>query len=73
MTTSWRSPGSNPWAVADVEARYGPQVALVIVDLQNDFADAAGSLSVRGGAEIVPLVNAEVERALAAGAATASG
>jgi nicotinamidase/pyrazinamidase len=46
-------------------------VALVIVDLQNDFADPSGSLSVRGGAAIVPLVNVEIERALAAGAAVA--
>ena len=69
MTGSWRSPQPGPWPVDDAEARYGPLVALVVVDLQNDFADPAGSLSVRGGAEIVPLVNAEVERALAAGAA----
>jgi nicotinamidase/pyrazinamidase len=62
---------SSPWAVADDEARYGPQTALVVVDLQNDFADPAGSLSVRGGADIVPLVNSEIERALAAGAAVA--
>jgi nicotinamidase/pyrazinamidase len=46
-------------------------VALVVVDLQNDFADPSGSLSVRGGSEIVPLVNAEIERALKAGATVA--
>jgi nicotinamidase/pyrazinamidase len=46
-------------------------VALVIVDLQNDFADPAGSLSVGGGADIVPLVNVEIERAMAAGAVVA--
>jgi nicotinamidase/pyrazinamidase len=46
-------------------------VALIVVDLQNDFADPSGSLSVRGGSEIVPLVNAEIERALEAGAAVA--
>jgi nicotinamidase/pyrazinamidase len=46
-------------------------VALVVVDLQNDFADPAGSLSVRGGADIVPIVNAEIELALAAGAVVA--
>lgn len=71
MAGSWRSPQPDSWAVDDAEARYGPQVALVVVDMQNDFADPAGSLSVRGGAEIVRLVNAEVERALAAGAAVA--
>jgi nicotinamidase/pyrazinamidase len=37
--------------------------------MQNDFADSRGSLSVRGGAEIVPLVNREIELALAGGAA----
>jgi nicotinamidase/pyrazinamidase len=71
MTTSWKSPRDGVWAVAEAGTRYGPQVALVVVDLQNDFADPAGSLSVRGGAGIVPLVNAEIERALAAGAAVA--
>jgi nicotinamidase/pyrazinamidase len=53
----------------DSEGRYGPAVALVVVDIQNDFADPAGSLSVKGGAEIVPFVNSEIKRALAAGAA----
>ena len=37
--------------------------ALVVVDVQNDFADAAGSLAVSGGADVVPVINA-----LAAGA-----
>jgi nicotinamidase/pyrazinamidase len=71
MTPSWKSPREGAWAVAEAETRYGPQVALVIVDLQNDFADPSGSLSVRGGAAIVPLVNVEIERALAAGSAVA--
>jgi nicotinamidase/pyrazinamidase len=71
MTPSWKSPRDGAWAVADAETRYGPQVALVVVDLQNDFADPSGSLSVRGGADIVPFVNGEIERALAAGAAVA--
>jgi nicotinamidase/pyrazinamidase len=44
-------------------------VALVVVDLQNDFADPAGSLSVHGGSQVIPLVNGEIERALEAGAA----
>jgi nicotinamidase/pyrazinamidase len=69
MTGSSRSPQGGPWAVDDPDARYDPQVALVVVDVQNDFADASGSLSVRGGSEVVPLVNAEIERALEAGAA----
>jgi nicotinamidase/pyrazinamidase len=40
----------------------------VVVDLQNDFADPAGSLSVSGGDAIVPVVNAEIEAARVAGA-----
>lgn len=56
------------WAVEMASSRYGPQVALAVVDVQNDFADPAGSLSVRGGAEIIPLANAEIDRALADGA-----
>jgi nicotinamidase/pyrazinamidase len=69
MTGSWRSPQDTPWLVNDSAARYDPLVALVVVDMQNDFADSRGSLSVRGGSEIVPLVNKEIELALAAGAA----
>jgi nicotinamidase/pyrazinamidase len=47
---------------------YDPTTALIVVDVQNDFADPAGSLPVKGGADIVPFVNAQVESALAAGA-----
>jgi nicotinamidase/pyrazinamidase len=47
---------------------YDPTTALLVVDLQNDFADPAGSLYVRGGGGIVPLVNAEIDRADDAGA-----
>ena len=39
-----------------------------MVDVQNDFADASGSLSVRGGGDIVPRLNAEIRRAVEAGA-----
>jgi nicotinamidase/pyrazinamidase len=48
--------------------RYEPQTALVIVDLQNDFADPNGGLSVEGGTEIIPTVNAEIAAARDAGA-----
>ncbi len=47
---------------------YDSKTALVVVDVQNDFADPSGSLYVSGGEEVVPLVNEEIERALAAGA-----
>ena len=43
--------------------RYGPATALIVVDVQNDFADPAGSLSVAGGAAIVPVVNGEIATA----------
>jgi len=47
---------------------YTARTALVVVDVQNDFADPAGSLSVDGGPGVVRAVNAEVERATSAGA-----
>jgi nicotinamidase/pyrazinamidase len=43
------------------------RAALVVVDVQNDFADPDGSLSVRGGAAIVPLVNHAIEATRNAG------
>jgi nicotinamidase/pyrazinamidase len=46
---------------------YDATTALIVVDVQNDFADPTGGLSVRGGAEIIPFINAEIETALAAG------
>lgn len=46
--------------------RYDQQTALVIVDLQNDFADPAGSLSVHGGANLVPIINGEIAMARSA-------
>jgi nicotinamidase/pyrazinamidase len=47
---------------------YDDKCALIVVDVQNDFADPAGGLPVRGGDEVVPVVNAQTDRALAAGA-----
>ena len=47
---------------------YTPGTALVVVDVQNDFADPAGSLAVRGGTDVVRAASAEVEAATAAGA-----
>ena len=46
---------------------YDPATALVVVDVQNDFADPAGSLAVPGGDRLVPAINAEVQRAATAG------
>jgi len=49
-------------------ATYDPATALVVVDVQNDFADPAGSLYVHGGDEVVDTVNAEIAAAREAGA-----
>ena len=46
---------------------YDDRTALIVVDVQNDFADAGGGLYVQGGEEVVPVVNGEVERARQAG------
>jgi nicotinamidase/pyrazinamidase len=51
--------------------RYDPATALVVVDVQNDFADPAGSLAVRDAAAILPVIGAEIAAADAAGALVA--
>jgi nicotinamidase/pyrazinamidase len=48
-------------------ADYDPSTALIVVDVQNDFADPSGSLWVRGATRILPRINREIEQALAAG------
>lgn len=47
---------------------YDERTALVVVDVQNDFADPKGSLYVSGGEQVVEPINREIERARAAGA-----
>jgi nicotinamidase/pyrazinamidase len=42
---------------------YDPKTALLVVDVQNDFADPKGSLHVSGAHEILPVVNRELEHA----------
>jgi nicotinamidase/pyrazinamidase len=42
---------------------YDRQTALLVVDVQNDFADPAGSLYVQNAEEIFPVVNRELARA----------
>lgn len=44
--------------------RYQPGTALIIVDVQNDFADPAGGLSVAGGDAIIQTINGEIQMAL---------
>jgi nicotinamidase/pyrazinamidase len=48
--------------------RYDRATALLVVDVQNDFADPNGNLYVGGGEQVVEVVNREVADALAAGA-----
>lgn len=52
----------------DRHDRYDATTALVVVDVQNDFADPAGGLYVQGGDAVVPLVNEQIGAARAAGA-----
>jgi nicotinamidase/pyrazinamidase len=47
---------------------YDRQSALIVVDVQNDFADPGGSLYVAGGGDVVPLINEEIRDARSAGA-----
>jgi nicotinamidase/pyrazinamidase len=49
-------------------ADYDPTTALIVTDVQNDFADPNGSLYVRGSERLVPIVNREIDQASAAGA-----
>jgi nicotinamidase/pyrazinamidase len=46
---------------------YREGTALLVVDVQNDFADPAGNLYVQGGEQVVPVINREIDRAQEAG------
>jgi nicotinamidase/pyrazinamidase len=50
---------------------YRPGDALLVIDVQNDFADPDGGLYVPGGEQVVPLINAHVAAARDAGATIA--
>lgn len=47
---------------------YDAETALIVVDVQNDFADPEGSLYVAGGDQIIETINQEIRRAREAGA-----
>jgi nicotinamidase/pyrazinamidase len=57
-----------PDAPAPFDQRYDGHTALIVVDVQNDFADAAGNLSVSGATDIIPTINDEIAKARSAGA-----
>jgi nicotinamidase/pyrazinamidase len=44
-------------------AGLGPDTAVVVVDVQNDFADPGGNLYVAGGDQVVPVINELVAEA----------
>jgi Amidases related to nicotinamidase len=48
--------------------RYQAGTALIVVDVQNDFADPAGGLPVAGGDAIIPIMNGEIAMATSSGA-----
>ncbi len=47
---------------------YDGKTALIVVDVQNDFADPEGNLYVDGGEKTVPVINDEIAAAREAGA-----
>ncbi|MEE8375183.1 MAG: isochorismatase family protein [Acidimicrobiia bacterium] len=47
---------------------YGPTTALIVVDVQNDFADPKGNLSVAGGEDVIDFINEQIKAASRAGA-----
>jgi nicotinamidase/pyrazinamidase len=55
-------------ATNNPHARYDEDTALVVVDMQNDFAHPEGSLHVPGGDETIPVVNREIAEAREHGA-----
>ena len=70
MTADARAPCRSGYEVrATIRAvpDYDATSALIVIDVQNDFADPGGSLSVPDGAAVVPFINAQVKAALAAG------
>ena len=64
-----RTGGGQASAYNRAMPRYDPRTALVVVDVQNDFADPNGSLYVRDGERTLPVLNEEIEAAQAAGGA----
>ena len=54
-------------AQSGARAGYGPGAALLVVDVQNDFADPKGSLYVRGAENIIGRINERIREAEAAG------
>lgn len=64
MTTA---PTASTASTAPTARTFDRHTALVVVDVQNDFADPSGGLYVAGGEEVVPVVNRLIADALSAG------
>ncbi len=47
---------------------YGPSIALIVVDVQIDFASPDGNLNVPGGESVIPFTNDQIAKASQAGA-----
>lgn len=47
---------------------FDANTALIVVDVQNDFADSTGSLYVEGGEDVISFINSHIARAEEAGA-----
>jgi nicotinamidase/pyrazinamidase len=47
---------------------YNATTALLVVDVQNDFADPSGNLYVQGGEEVIGFINEQIHTAREAGA-----
>ena len=62
----------GPWEVGisnlGAMINYDSETALVVVDVQNDFADPAGGLYVNDGGAVVAVINEQIAAAQAAGA-----
>jgi nicotinamidase/pyrazinamidase len=68
MDTPHRDILAQPGCSLRAVTTYDEHTALLVVDIQNDFADPSGTLSVDDGEAIVPRVNQEIIQARAAGA-----
>lgn len=63
MSQNADTPADDP-STAEPDGTTAPTTALVVVDVQNDFADPDGSLYVQGGADVVVATNAAIEAAI---------
>ncbi len=66
--TFWRGTVTTHQANDRAAIAFDKTTALIVVDMQNDFALPDGSLYVTGGDELVTRINEHIERATAGGA-----